>query len=89
MYKLRTKITLFAEIGNHAAIIISLCDALARHKKRVPDTLAGHSVVSRRIRYFTSSNIITIVYQFITLCLVQIWPFYNQSIILWGVLYAQ
>ncbi len=56
MYKLRTKITLFAEIGNHAAIIISLCDALARHKKRVPDTLAGHSVVSRRIRYFTSSN---------------------------------
>ena len=39
--------------------------------------------------YFTSSNIITIVYQFITLCLVQIWLFYNQSIILWGVLYAQ
>lgn len=36
-----------------------------------------------------SSNIITIVYQFITLCLVQIWLFYNQSIILWGVLYAQ
>ena len=30
-----------------------------------------------------------IVYQFITLCLVQIWLFYNQSIILWGVLYAQ
>ena len=39
--------------------------------------------------HLTSSNIITIVYQFITLCLVQIWLFYNQSIILWGVLYAQ
>ena len=39
MYKLRTKITLFAEIGNLAAIIISRWDALARHKKRVPDTL--------------------------------------------------
>ena len=37
----------------------------------------------------SSLNIITIVYQFITLCLVQIWLFYNQSIILWGVLYAQ
>ena len=45
--------------------------------------------IERLRNYLTSSNIITIVYQFITLCLVQIWLFYNQSIILWGVLYAQ